>query len=74
MIRAAANFTAQRAAVQWRPAAGGFRTVATVRTGDPSGILDARVTLPAGAGEVRLAWRAPGGGTLVSRAVAVRVG
>ena len=74
MIRAAANFTTQRALVQWRPAAGAFRTVATVATHDPSGVLDARVSLPAGVGQVRLGWRAPRGGTLFSRAVAVRVG
>jgi hypothetical protein len=73
MLRPAPNNTAQAALVQWR-ATGAFRTITTVHTQDPSGILTASVSLPAGRGAVRLVYRLPSGATLFSRAVPVRVG
>ncbi len=75
MLRPAANAGTQTAQVEFQAAAGGgYRTIASVRTTNPSGILSDAVLLP-GSGEVRLAWTPPdGGATLYSRVVAVTVG
>ena len=62
----------EHAEIQWRGSRGGFRTVATVTTTNRRGYLTARVR-PAGSGEIRIAWRAPGGRVLASRRVPVRV-
>ena len=71
MLRLAPNRTTQRALIQWRAGRGGFRTLATVTTKDPSGFLTARVQLP-GPGSVRIAWTSPKGLPYHSRSVAVR--
>jgi hypothetical protein len=73
MLRAAPNSSHQQALIQWRPRRGAYRTLANVSTTDPSGFLTAQVTLP-GSGAVRIAWTAPGGQVLHSRAVGVRSG
>jgi hypothetical protein len=73
MLRPAANNTTQTARIQWSSTANGsYRTIATVTTRDPSGIVSENVPLP-GSGDVRLAWTAPNGSTLYSRDVAVTV-
>jgi hypothetical protein len=74
MVRPAASGTRVSVAVQWRAGSGTFRTVATVRTSQQSGIVQDSVKLPSGAGQVRLRWRAPRGHVWVSRSVAVRTG
>jgi hypothetical protein len=71
MLRPAQNGTNQHALIQWRARRGAYRTLAKLTTGDPSGFLSARVNVP-GAGAVRIAWTAPGGAVLHSRAVGVR--
>jgi hypothetical protein len=73
MLRAAPNSSHQQALIQWRPRRGAYRTLANVSTTDPSGFLTTQVTLP-GSGAVRIAWTAPGGQVLHSRAVGVRTG
>jgi hypothetical protein len=72
MLRVAPNGTAQLARIQWRPRGHGtYRTLATVTTSDPSGVLTAQVR-PPGTGTVRIAWNAPDdGGTIYSRAAPV---
>ncbi|HEY8763563.1 MAG TPA: hypothetical protein VIM18_05220 [Solirubrobacteraceae bacterium] len=71
MLRPAPNASRQQALIQWRPVHGPYRTLTTVTTSDPSGFLTAHVQLP-GTGALRLAWSAPGGQILHSRAVGVR--
>jgi len=73
MLRPAPNASRQQALIQWRPVHGPYRTLTTVTTSDPSGFLTAQVQLP-GTGALRLAWSAPGGQILRSRAVGVRSG
>jgi hypothetical protein len=70
MLRAAANGTAQRARIQWRPAHGDWRTLAVAGTHDPSGVLIRGVRPPA-PGLVRVAWTAGSGRQFVSRSVPV---
>jgi hypothetical protein len=70
MLRPARTAAERTAGVQWRPAGGRYRTVTTVSTANPSGVLSARVVLP-GSGVVRLAWTAPGGEVAYSRGVGV---
>jgi hypothetical protein len=72
MLRAAPNGTAQRAGVQWRPAAGGgWRTLVVITTRNPGGVVQARVSIP-GAGALRLGWTpSPAASPVYSRAVAV---
>ena len=74
MLRAAPNGTVQRARIQWRAAgdANGWRTLTTVSTRNPTGVLGAQVA-PPGSGSIRLAWTPPTGGSpFYSRTVAVR--
>ena len=74
MLRAARNETLQHARIQWRAAAGGsgWRTLATVSTRNPTGVIQARVA-PPGSGSIRLAWTPPTGGSpFYSRTVAVQ--
>jgi hypothetical protein len=75
MLRPAANGSRQRAAIEWRPTAanGPYRTLASVTTDDPSNVLTAHVH-PPGSGFIRIAWTAPTGQVLLSRAVAVKSG
>jgi hypothetical protein len=72
MLRLAPNDTAQRALIQWRPARarGAYRTLDTVATSDPSGVLTARVT-PPGTGLIRISWTSATGQVVDSRAVPV---
>jgi hypothetical protein len=75
MVRAAQNATAVRARIQWHPGtggAGGWRTLATVTTRNPTGVFHARVSAP-GSGWLRLAWTPSAGGSpFYSRTVAVQ--
>ena len=71
MLRAARGVVPQRAVVQWRGAGGGYRTIASASTNDPSGFLTTNVN-PPGTGLVRIQWVSPSGAKLQSRAVAVR--
>jgi hypothetical protein len=72
-LRMAPNGVRERASIQWRGSrGGGYRTIATVTTTNVRGYLTARVR-PPGSGTVRIAWRVPGGGLAVSRAVGVSV-
>jgi hypothetical protein len=74
MLRPAPHNSSQRAEVQWQPAGGGtFRTVTTVATHNPNGVLAVHVVVP-GTGAVRVAWRATGSVVYYSRLVGVRVG
>jgi hypothetical protein len=74
MLRPAPHNSSQHAQVQWQPAAGGgFRTLASVGTHSPNGVLVVHMTVPA-PGTVRIGWRAPGGSIYYSRGVKVRVG
>jgi hypothetical protein len=72
MLRAAPNNTRQQAQVQWRTAGGQYRTLQTVSTNDPSGVLTAQLSVP-GTGLLRIAWRSPGGAVFYSREATVRV-
>ena len=72
MLRPAANGTAQRALVQWRPRQGAFRTLAVRRTRSADGVMVVSVR-PPGTGQIRLTWRDPLGQILASRTVPVRV-
>jgi hypothetical protein len=73
MLRAAPAMTrSQTAEVQWRPPGGAYRRLETVRTSNPSGILEVSVT-PPGTGAIRLRWRTPGGQAVYSREVSVTV-
>ncbi len=71
MLRLAPHGEAQRAEVQWASPGGVFRTLATVSTRDPDGVLETHVS-PPGTGTIRLAWSSPAGATFYSRAVPVR--
>jgi hypothetical protein len=70
MLRSARKATARQARVQWRSAQGSYRTLTTLTTRDPSGVLDTTVRLP-GPGEVRIAWVSPSGQPLYSPAALV---
>jgi hypothetical protein len=70
-LRPAPHASAQRAQIQWRSPTGSYRTLTTVTTKDPSGVLSAEVQVP-GAGSIRIAWASPAGRLLVSRAVGLR--
>lgn len=70
MLRSARNGSHQQALIQWRPLHGPYRTLSSVATDDPNGFLTARVPLP-GSGALRIAWTAPGGSVIHSRAVEV---
>jgi hypothetical protein len=70
MLRAAANGTAQRAQIQWRPAHGAWRTLAVAQTRDAGGVLVSAVRPPA-SGLIRVAWTTTSGRQIVSRAVTV---
>jgi len=72
MLRAAPNASHQQATIQYQPARGPFRQLATVTTSDPSGFVTTHVK-PPGSGLIRLAWRAPSGAVMYSRSVAVTV-
>jgi hypothetical protein len=72
MLRTAPHGSSERAQVQWKPTAGGaFRTLATVGTHNPNGVLAEMVQLP-GTGVVRIAWSSPSGQLVYSRRVGVR--
>jgi hypothetical protein len=71
MLRPASNGSRQRALVQWRPAGGPYRTLATVTTTDPSNVFEMHVQ-PPGSGAIRIQWRAPAGLVLDSRSVVVQ--
>jgi hypothetical protein len=74
MLRPAEHGSSQQAQIQWQPLRGGaFRTLATVGTQNPNGVLTASLQLP-GAGVVRVAWTAPSGLRVYSRRVGVRGG
>jgi hypothetical protein len=75
MLRAAPDGTAQSARVQWRPPARGapWRTLAVAHTTDAGGALTAEVR-PPGTGAIRIAWSAPDGRVMVSRAAPVTGG
>jgi hypothetical protein len=72
MLRVAPNRTSQSATVQWKPAGGAFRSLASVTTTDPSGVLRTSVKPPA-SGRLRIAWRSPSGQTVYSQSVPVTV-
>jgi hypothetical protein len=72
-LRPAPHAISQRAQIQWRPASGSYRTLATVSVADPSGTLTTEVHVP-GPGAVRIAWASRGGRPYHSRAVAVSGG
>jgi hypothetical protein len=73
MLRAAPRGTPQTAQIQWRSRAPGsvYRTVAEVRTDNPSGVLVAKIPVP-GAGTVRVRWRSPTGQLQDSRGAVVK--
>ena len=73
MLRLAPNDARQSARIEWRPLRGGYRTLTTISTSDPSGFLTARVALP-GPGALRIAWTAATGQVFHSRGVGVRIG
>ncbi len=73
MLRPAPHNTRQSVQLQWRGAAGAYRTIATVTTNDHNATFSARVE-PPGSGFVRIAWRSPSGKMLHSRAAAVQSG
>lgn len=70
MLRPAPHDSVQRAQIQWRSASGDFRTLTTVTTHDPNGVLNDSLKLP-GPGAVRISWTAPSGQTVYSRAATV---
>ncbi len=70
MLRPAANGTAQRAQIQWRPVRGAWRTLAVAQTHDAGGVILSAVRPPS-SGLIRVAWAAPSGRRVLSRAVAV---
>jgi hypothetical protein len=71
MLRAAPNRTRQQARIQWRAGASRpWRTLAVVRTRNPTGVLQVRLA-PPGSGNLRLAWTPPDGVPIYSRTVAV---
>ena len=71
MLRPAANGSKQHALVQWRALrGGGYRTLATVTTTDPSNVLQVHVR-PPGSGTIRIQWRTPAGLVLDSRPIAI---
>jgi hypothetical protein len=72
MLRPAPAGTRQQAMIVWQGPSGQRRTLATARTSDSSRVLTVQVQVPA-SGTVRIAWKAPGGTLLHSRAVTVRV-
>jgi hypothetical protein len=71
MLRLAPNGTKQRAQIQWRGPTGGYLTLKTLTTSDPSGFVTGRVGLP-GTGAVRVAWVSAAGQVVYSRAVGVQ--
>lgn len=66
MLRGARGDGSHKAQLQWRPLQGPYRTVATLTTDDPSGVLTAAVHLP-GPGAVRITWASPRGVVHYSR-------
>jgi len=70
-LRSAPHGSSQRAQLQWRSSTGSYRTLATVTTSNPSGILTAQLQVP-GSGTIRIAWASPGGQVLYSRAVGIQ--
>jgi hypothetical protein len=73
MLRPAAPSSSQRAEIQWRGQSGAYRTVATVSVSDPNNVFSDQVKLP-GSGLVRIAWQAPSGQVIHSRAARVQAG
>jgi hypothetical protein len=74
MLRSAPHDSSQQAQIQWQPLRGGpYRTLATVSTDNPNGVLATRLQLP-GAGVIRVAWTSPSGQLVYSRRVGVRDG
>jgi hypothetical protein len=70
LLRPAADGTTQRARILWRSRRGPWRTLAVAQTHDAGGVLRSSVTPPA-PGVIRVAWRAPSGREIVSRAVPI---
>ena len=70
MLRPAANGSAQRVRIQWRPPRGAWRTLAVAQTHDAAGVVLSAVRPPA-SGLVRVAWAAPSGRQVISRPVPV---
>jgi hypothetical protein len=70
MLRAAANGTAQRARIQWRPPRGAWRTLAVAPTHDAGGVV-LRAVRPPSSGLIRVAWAGTSGRQVVSRSVPV---
>jgi hypothetical protein len=66
-VRPAAQGAPRRAALQWAPAGGSYRTVATAAVAQDSGVVTDAVRVP-GPGTIRLAWTSPAGQTYYSRA------
>jgi hypothetical protein len=73
MLRPASATGTQKSLIEWRPSGGAYRTIQTVSTINPSGIVQARVTFP-GPGAVRLSWTSSDGQTFYSRAVGLTGG
>ncbi len=72
-LRAAAHSTLQRAEIQWHRPGGTYHTIAVASTRNRESYLTVQVRPPA-TGEIRIAWRSPSSGVLVSRSVPVQVG
>jgi hypothetical protein len=72
LLRLAPHNAPQQAEIQWRPAGGQYRTIASVNVTNPEGYLTALIRPPR-TGFVRIAWVSAGGSSYVSRAVAVTV-
>jgi hypothetical protein len=70
MLRPAAPNSSQRAEIQWRSATGAYQTVATVHVSDPSNVFTQQLK-PPGGGFIRIAWRAPSGQVVHSRAAPI---
>jgi len=69
-IRPGPHNLVQHAAIQWRAARGGWKTISRVAFEQPEGYFTTRIRLP-GSGSVRTAWTASNGQTFDSRTVAV---
>jgi hypothetical protein len=65
-VRPGPHTRRQRIEIQWRPAGGRWQNVRAVSFKQPDGYFTSTVRLP-GSGDVRTAWRSPGGRTYFSR-------
>jgi hypothetical protein len=69
-VRPGAHNRTQRVTIQWRNPKGSWGTLAKLAFKQPEGYFSTHVRIP-GSGEVRTAWRSPGGRTYFSRTVPV---